>query len=423
MPMTASPGSPEARVATTETADAASRFTWDGHGLEPGIGLALSGGGFRAMLFHAGSLLRLNELGLLSRLDRISGVSGGSLAAGLLAARWNHLGVPDADAAFPRLRTEVVDRLVAFSRTDIDVVAGFQGLLPGLSAADQIALRYRALVGDATLQDLPDHPQYVLCATNLQTGVLWRFTKPYAGDYIVGRLPKPRTPLAVAMAASSAFPPFLSPLTLNVHASAFEDWPARGGQPVIRRDAGFRNAILLTDGGAYDNHGLEPILKRYMTVFVSDAGAPFHRVTTGFTDWYRQVRRVLDITDNQVRSLRRRDLIARFKSAAAALAQGRMAATDTDRYARFGAYWAIGTDPTTMTPPGSLRCNPDVLRALAVVSTRLKDPGRGIAERLVNWGYAVSDRCVRTHYKGGMTLSATLPAWPYPEFSLDRPMP
>ncbi len=54
----------------------ANEFTWDANALEPGIALALSGGGFRAMLFHAGALMRLNELGILSRVARISSVSG-----------------------------------------------------------------------------------------------------------------------------------------------------------------------------------------------------------------------------------------------------------------------------------------------------------------------------------------------------------
>ena len=42
-----------------------------GQKLEDGIGLCLSGGGFRAMLFHLGALFRLNELGLLGKLDRV----------------------------------------------------------------------------------------------------------------------------------------------------------------------------------------------------------------------------------------------------------------------------------------------------------------------------------------------------------------
>ena len=47
-----------------------------------GIALCLSGGGYRAMLFHLGTLWRLNELGYLPKLDRVSSVSGGSIQLG-----------------------------------------------------------------------------------------------------------------------------------------------------------------------------------------------------------------------------------------------------------------------------------------------------------------------------------------------------
>src|SRR5262245_581817 len=56
-----------------------------------GIALCLSGGGFRAALFHAGGIRRLNELGLLSQVRTVSSVSGGSIAAGLLASVWPRL--------------------------------------------------------------------------------------------------------------------------------------------------------------------------------------------------------------------------------------------------------------------------------------------------------------------------------------------
>jgi predicted acylesterase/phospholipase RssA len=46
------------------------------------IGLALSGGGFRATVFHAGALLRLHELHMLSKIDTITSVSGGSIING-----------------------------------------------------------------------------------------------------------------------------------------------------------------------------------------------------------------------------------------------------------------------------------------------------------------------------------------------------
>src|ERR1700740_2394413 len=56
-----------------------------------GVGLCLSGGGYRAMLFHIGTLWRLNELGWLPKLTRISSVSGGSITAGVLALSWSKL--------------------------------------------------------------------------------------------------------------------------------------------------------------------------------------------------------------------------------------------------------------------------------------------------------------------------------------------
>ena len=59
-----------------------------------GTTLALSGGGFRAMLFHVGGLVRLDEAGILSRLDRVSSVSGGSIAAAALAKHWDAVQTP-----------------------------------------------------------------------------------------------------------------------------------------------------------------------------------------------------------------------------------------------------------------------------------------------------------------------------------------
>src|SRR5262249_62000062 len=50
-----------------------------------GIAVCLSGGGFRAALFHAGALRRLNELGILSRVRTVSSVSGGANGGGLRA--------------------------------------------------------------------------------------------------------------------------------------------------------------------------------------------------------------------------------------------------------------------------------------------------------------------------------------------------
>src|SRR5271156_2598981 len=70
---------------------AVSAFFLDGPTLADGIALCLSGGGYRAMLFHAGAIWRLNELALLKKINLVSSVSGGSITSGALAVAWKAL--------------------------------------------------------------------------------------------------------------------------------------------------------------------------------------------------------------------------------------------------------------------------------------------------------------------------------------------
>ena len=145
-----------------------------------GIGLALSGGGFRATLFHLGSLIRLNELGLLSQIDSISAVSGGSILSGLLASRWDDLNFEDGTAV--NLMEVVFEPIWAFCGLNVDVRAGVLGLVSGSGPLER---RYRRdLLGDKTLQDLPDHPEFVFNAAHLETGRNWTF-KGLAWEHIL----------------------------------------------------------------------------------------------------------------------------------------------------------------------------------------------------------------------------------------------
>src|SRR5712664_2030798 len=112
-----------------------------GEKLEDGIGLCLSGGGFRAMLFHLGAFVRLNELGLLPRLDRIASVSGGSIAAGALAVAWNKLEF-GRDGVATNLHELVADPLLALSQRRVDTYAIARGLLPFSNAANLAAQIY-----------------------------------------------------------------------------------------------------------------------------------------------------------------------------------------------------------------------------------------------------------------------------------------
>src|SRR5438093_8951255 len=105
------PTSPVRAIPTDE--DAAPR---------PGIALCLSGGGYRAMLFHLGALWRLNELATLPTLARVSSVSAGSIAAGTLGHRWRRLGFVNGVAA--RFVDEIVAPIRAMAAVTIDVADG-----------------------------------------------------------------------------------------------------------------------------------------------------------------------------------------------------------------------------------------------------------------------------------------------------------
>ncbi len=125
----------------------------------PGVGLCLSGGGYRAMVFHVGALLRLNQAGFLPRIDRVSSVSGGSITAGVLGLHWNRLRF-DAGGVAANLDEEVVNPLRALADRTIDAWAVIQGAVtPGVTINGRLAASYRrALFGKHTLADLPVRP-------------------------------------------------------------------------------------------------------------------------------------------------------------------------------------------------------------------------------------------------------------------------
>jgi NTE family protein len=336
-----------------------------------GLALCLSGGGYRAMLFHVGALWRLNELGFLARLDRISSVSGGSITAALLGLRWPVGSFED----------EVVKPLRALASRTIDVQAVIAGvLLPGVTVNERIAASLRRrLLGDATLQNLPDRPRVVINATSLQSGALFRFSKPFLWDYRVGQVPNPELSLATAVAASAALPPYLSPAILRFPAGAF----AEGSGEDLQREP-YTRRVVLTDGGVYDNLGLETAWKRARTILVSDGGGRMGAQERPAANWFGQGYRVAHVVDNQVRSLRKRQVINGFRTGL-----------------REGAYWSIRSDVPSFGLPDPLPCDPDHAAELARLRTRLAALPERLQERLVNWGYAISDTAVRRHVAPG----------------------
>ncbi len=358
--------------------------------LEEGVALCLSGGGYRAMLFHIGAIWRLNELRYLSRLDRVSSVSGGSITAGALGLNWQRLQF-EGDGFANNLEEQLVRPIRRLASKTIDKGAIVGGILTPGTISEKVAAAYRRHVfGSAGLKDLPDRPRFVINATNIQSGALWRFSKPYMADYQVGMIPNPDVELAVAVAASSAFPPILSPVRLKVDPSSFD--PASRG-PL--HTPPYTTDVVLSDGGVYDNLGLETAWKRYRTILVSDGGGQMAPQPKPEHDWARHALRVNGVIDNQVRNLRKRQVVAGFE--------------DGDRE---GAYWGIRSRIGKYGPPGgSLPCPDASTLRLAQTKTRLKEMDAILQERLINWGYAIADAAMRKWVEHDAPAPA---GFPYP---------
>jgi NTE family protein len=346
---------------------------------EGGVALCLSGGGYRAMLFHLGVIWRLREAGWLERLDRVSSVSGGSITAAALA-------LANADD----FEEAVVGRLRELARRTLDWTSVVEGaLLPG-SIAEKLAGAYRDhIFGDAVLADLPTRPDFIINATNVGSGALARFERTGVRDWRVGSLPDPEIPLATAVACSSAFPPILSPYRLR----PMVDWVDEEGNDL--RSAEHRKALYLSDGGVYDNLGLETAWKRCRTVIVSDAGGLMAPQERPADDWPRHMVRVLRVVDSQVRALRKSQVIEGLR-----------------RGNRDGVYIGIRSNIEDYGLPDALPAPFARTLDLAEIATRLEALSDDVQMRLINWGYAVADAGLRKH----LDESSDPPAgFPYPE--------
>jgi NTE family protein len=345
------------------------------------------------MLFHLGALWRLNELGYLPKLERVSSVSGGSITAAVLGMNWTRLAVDPVSGVGAGFHSAVVEPIRALASKTIDIPAVLMGMLSLGQLGSQTAAFYRQTFGEKTLQDLPDRPTFVLNSTSLQSAVLWRFSKPYMADWKVGLINKPKVPLAVAVAASSAFPPVLSPVILNLKESDFV--PNSGANSQVPP---FTTRVLLTDGGVYDNLGLETAWKKYQTILVSDACAQNRPVARPGLNWLRQLYRVLMEFDEQVGSLRKRQVIDSYVSGQ-----------------RTGAYWGIGSDVLSYSLPNALPCPLALTGLLAAFETRLRKVEEVTQDRLINWGYAICDAAMRRHVVSGVPAPS---GFPYPNSGL-----
>ncbi|MEJ2298828.1 MAG: patatin-like phospholipase family protein [Woeseiaceae bacterium] len=254
-----------------------------------GQGLALSGGGYRASLFHLGVTRRLHELGALQETTRLSSVSGGSIFAGYLAHCMLARGAERLE--FDDWEAEVSAPFRQLVRKDIRTGLfirhiAWNWIWPAPRARGlEKALRKR--IGKRRLAELATDGgiEFIFLATNIETGTSFRFTAEKIGNV---RTPESMT-IAEAVAASACFPPIFGPLK-------------------VRKDD--RTLAHVTDGGVYDNTGMEPVWNSNKVVLVSDAGTPFDfKVPRWFGS---RIMRYVDIGRNQVGALRRRAIIRRL---------------------------------------------------------------------------------------------------------------
>jgi NTE family protein len=308
----------------------------------------------------------------------------------VLAAAWPHLTF-DTDGVSSNFNSLIVAKIRKLAGTTIDRSSILRGILSVGNIGDNIAKAYsHHLFGEKTLQDLPDEPRFVINATNVQSGVLWRFSKPYMWDYRVGKIENPKVKIAVAVAASSAFPPFLSPVILRLNSS---DFTPNSGTDLQYEP--FTSRVVLTDGGVYDNLGLQTVSKNFKIILVSDGGGNLPAQGKPWRNWFIHMLRILFIIDNQVRSLRKRQTIDSFN-----LGMGR------------GAYWGIRTNIKDYQISDTLDCPLPKTIQLANISTRLKRLDLIIQERLINWGYAVCDVAMRRYIDSGLPRPVN---FPYPK--------
>jgi NTE family protein len=365
----------------------------DGDKVDDIVGFCLSGGGYRAMLFHAGAIFRMNELGLLRRLDRVSSVSGGSMTAAALAIAYPKLQFDGNDRA-TNLTTTFLAPILAQASDSIDVSSAFAGLNPFASAAATAAKSYDThLTKGMLLADLPTKPLFVFNATSLMTGATMRFRQDYVADYHIGELTGVRVPLADVVAASAAFPPFLSPATVDI--SSGTPVPATMG-PLAHPP--FTRTAVLTDGGVYDNMGTETIWKRCRTILLSDGGRPFGFEEQPAANWLQQSLRVVDIVMGQAQDLRERILVHAYEIGA-----------------RRGAMWGLTTGLNVAADRPPLLTS-DEFTAAQKIPTRLTRFSKSDQALLLKAGYAHASSRIRKWFGPDNGGPADIPdgAWPTP---------
>ncbi len=219
------------------------------------VGLALSGGGSRAIAFHRGTVRALGALGLIEAVDVVSTVSGGSVfGAGWMSAIADGKATADfLDDLLPVIERGFVVPAICSLRF-LPVILGLRSRTQRLAQVfDEILTRGKKL------GELPARPLLCLNTTVLNHGQVGRFSREGFSCLDLGHrdgqggYPQVAVPvtLGFAAAASAAFPFGLPPVSLQSRTL---------GVPLTGALKGHRK-IVLTDGGVLENLGVQTLLR------------------------------------------------------------------------------------------------------------------------------------------------------------------
>ena len=364
--------------------------------------LCLSGGGFRASIFHLGVLRRLHEMGVLEMVSTISSVSGGSILAGHLADRMVQHGLKSLSEITDWDR-QIGDPFLEFVARDLRTwpilwTLPFNWLFPVPRAA-HLVKRYRDRLSKLQLKDIPSSPRFVFCATDLAFGVSWYFEKETIGDYQAGYVETPEDmSLAFAVAASACFPPIFGPMGVPISHEKF-----KGGKYKGSDYKKVMSGLRLSDGGVYDNLGIEPALKRHRTAIVSDCGAPFTFKVSKIP--FIKYSRYITVVQKQVSSLRKTQLFSLISDGAQDLEMGSSGDLQGGRVnLRRGVYLGLTSDAEGYGAPQrdgwSGYSEELVKRTFGSIRTDLDGFTAGERAVLVNHGYSLADVGLRKYLSG-----------------------
>jgi NTE family protein len=292
------------------------------------VGLALSGGGVRAIAFHSGVVRWLAEQEALETVRHVSSVSGGSLFTGLIIRlcgyRWP-TSQQYLEQVLPNIRILLTEKSLQFDAA-LRLFANPLNWRYALSRANVLASSIEHLWSiSATLDDLPGSPVWSINGTTAENGRRFRFKERRIGDYEIGYAAAGHFKLAEAMAVSAAFPFGIGPLRIRTTSYRWQKRPSWHVSSEKTIEPEFKS-LHVYDGGVYDNLAMETFfdvgtqkIKAEHTVpidflIVADASAPFYRrpIPGPLHPW--RMKRIADIGFDQARALRVRSFVSFLRS-------------------------------------------------------------------------------------------------------------